>query len=301
MKKNQLLNIDTNIDTKSPSRQLDFLTGYSGRSLLSLLQRSVSLCKSDEIYCEIGVFQGLSLISVAAENPEIPCVGIDNFAYFDPDGTNKQIVLECAKRAGTKNVDLIDLDYEDALERMGEYLQGRKIGVFFVDGPHDYRSQLMCLLLAKPHLSDDAIIVVDDSNYNHVRQANRDFIVTHPEFRLIFEEYTHKHPDNMTSVERAKAEAGWWNGVNVLVRDRSGEIPHTEPPTERDRTIFENEHMVHSMRYSDAVIEALLFANSLQPFNARVAWQRFKKLRLKLKSSKSEAHSYETLNMTGFE
>ena len=301
MKKDELLDIVTNVETKKPSRQLDFLTGYSGEKLLNLLRRSAGLCKADEIYCEIGVFQGLSLISVAAENPEIPCVGIDNFAFFDADGTNKKTVLERAKRADTKNVDLIDLDYEDALEKMGEYLQGRKIGVFFVDGPHDYRSQLMCLLLAKPHLSDDAIIVIDDSNYNHVRQANRDFIVTHPEFRLIFEEYTYTHPNNMTSVERAEAEAGWWNGVNVLVKDRSEKIPYAEPPTVRDRTIFENEHLVHSMRYSDAVIEALQFANSLEPLNARLAWQRFKKLRLKLKSPNREAQPYESLNMTGFE
>ncbi len=129
----------------------------------------------------------------------------------------------------------------------------------------------------------------------------RSSAVLAPEFRLIFEEYTYKHPNTMTSVERAEAEAGWWNGVNVLVRDRSEKMPYIEPPTVRDRTVYENEHLVHSMRYSDTVIEALQFANALQPWNFRVAWRRFQKLRSKLKRSNREAQLYENYNMTGFE
>lgn len=301
MRNDKALDIIGNVDSMEPTRQLDFLTGFSGKKLLNVLQGFTRLCRDDEVYCEVGVFQGLSLISVAAENPDVSCIGIDNFAFFDPDGTNKKTVLERAKRAELKNVELIDQDYEDTLEAMEEHLHGRKIGVFFVDGPHDYRSQLMCLLLAKPHLSDGAIIVIDDSNYNHVRQANRDFIATHPDFRLMFEKYTYKHPNNMTPSEKAKAEAGWWNGVNVLIRGCSEKMPYKEPPTVRDRTVYENEHLIHSMRNSGAVVEALQLANALEPMNVSLAWKRYKQLRSRLKSLSSDLHPYEMLNMKGFE
>jgi hypothetical protein len=34
-----------------------------------------------------------------------------------------------------------------------------------------------------------------------------------------FEAYTRCHPENMDTPHTAQARNGWWNGVNVLVRD----------------------------------------------------------------------------------
>ncbi|MFC3714911.1 class I SAM-dependent methyltransferase [Luteimonas soli] len=224
------------------------LTGYSGEKLIGALQRLCRLHDGDPTACylEIGVFQGLTLLSVAHSMPSMPCHGIDNFAFFDPDGANLGIVEARRAALGATNAHLINEDYEDALQDLDRHLEGCRVALLFVDGPHDYRSQLMCLQLALPHLHDQAVIIVDDSNYAHVRQANRDFLVTHPEFRLLFEAYTRCHPQNMPQHEHDNACKGWWNGVNILVRDPDGTLPASYPPTERDRTLFENDHILHA-------------------------------------------------------
>lgn len=253
-------------DPSIPFAAPEILSGFSGRKLIGSLQRLTGLFADDPTACylEIGVFQGLTLLSVAAANPDVPCFGIDNFAYFDPDKQNYNKVLDRSTRLGTTNAHLINMDYEDALATLAQHLCGRKAAVYFVDGPHDYRSQLMCLELVLPMLHPEAVIVVDDSNYRHVRQANRDFLITHPEFKLAFEAYTSCHPSNMTAEQRAIAEEGWWNGVNVIVSDTGNALPEIYPPTERSRQLYENEHTVHAHRLAHHAPELLALARMIQ-------------------------------------
>ena len=224
------------------------LTRFSGSKLLGVLQRFSQLfeSKEDTCYLEIGVFQGLTLSLTALSSKNLPCYGIDNFAFFDPEKKNLSIVEERLTKLQLDNAFIINNDYEDALENLRHTIGDKKIGVYFIDGPHDYRSQLMCLELALPYLHEQAVIIVDDSNYRHVRQANRDFLTTHPEFKLLFEAYTPCHPNNMSEHEKEEARNGWWDGVNIIVRDKYKELSPLYPETERSRTLYENEHIVHS-------------------------------------------------------
>lgn len=240
------------------------LTGYSGDKVLASLQRLTALCsETGTCYLEVGVFQGLSLLTVAHSCPDVRCYGIDNFAFFDPDGKNLETVRARAARLDVDNIEIINEDYELAFEDLGPRVGGRTIGVYFVDGPHDYRSQLMCLELALPYLHEDSIIVVDDSNYRHVRQANRDFLVTHPEWKLICEAYTPCHPMNIPESSRKQAFEGWWNGINVLVRDSDDQLERRLPPTGENRHIFEAEHMLFSSRVADVFPRLLKIGSAL--------------------------------------
>lgn len=232
----------------------EILTGYSGDKVLAVLQRlTAALLATDACYLEVGVFQGLSLLSVAMGCPGVHCYGIDNFAFFDPKGKNLGMVRDRARLLGVQNITIINEDYEVAFARLDSHLSGRSVAVYFVDGPHDYRSQLQCLELALPHLHRDSVIVIDDSNYRHVRQANRDFLVTHPDWKLLCQAYTSRHPMNMPESERAAAVAGWWNGINILVHDPAGELETRLPPTGDNRRIFEAEHVLFSSAVADAV------------------------------------------------
>ncbi|MDF1572785.1 MAG: class I SAM-dependent methyltransferase [Bacteroidales bacterium] len=236
--------------SEKPLETHEILSGYSGEKLLAtLMNLSRYNLDDDKVYLEVGVFQGLSLLSVANSIGNNVAFGIDNFAFFDKDGKNESIVHSRIDKLNLKNVRLINQDYEDALENLGEYIGDKKVGVFFIDGPHDYRSQLMCLLLIKPYLSDDAVIIIDDSNYRHVRQANRDFLQTNNDYKLFFEAYTPSHPDNMSKVELEQAKHGWWNGVNVIVRDGHHQLQQKFPSTFRNRTLYENEHILHTAKY----------------------------------------------------
>jgi len=273
------------------------LTGYSGARLTALLQRATRLLQDGEdgCYLEVGVFRGLTLLSVSLANPEVQCHGIDNFAFFDPEGENFEIVQDRAQKLGVENYSIINEDYEDAFSRLDTYLEGRQIGVYFVDGPHDYRSQLMCLQLALPYLHTNAVIVVDDSNYRHVRQANRDFLAVCPEFKLLFEAYTPAHPKNLSEEDHKQAKEGWWNGVNVLVRDEDDELPQHYPPTPNDRSLYLNEHHIHAAKYAELAPQLLHMLSDIS--NARVL-RAFKRIGAVLRRiAKHEFRArYSTMN-----
>ncbi len=246
-------------------RRADGLSGISGLKTVGAIERLCGLFAGDDgaCYVEIGVFQGLTLVSAALAAPDLPCIGIDNFATLDPDSKNKEIATERMARFGAANATLIDSDFETALEELDSHLGGRGIGVYFVDGPHDYRSQMVCLLLAKRYLHDRSVIIVDDANYACVRQASADFLAGHPDFKMIFEAYSPAHPANMDADERVRWEDGWLNGVNILVRDPDGLLADMVPPVESDRTRYFNEWLVHRLRRAELAPEAVALADAI--------------------------------------
>ena len=275
-------------------KETPHLSGYSGEKMIGVLQRLAVLNTSEEkAYVEIGVFQGMTLLSVAnAVSHDV--YGIDKFAFFDKDNKNQSIINERKKKIGLTNAQLINLDYEDALEDLKKYIGDKKVGLFFVDGPHDYRSQLVCLLFIKPYLADDAIIIVDDSNYRHVRQANRDFLYSHPEFKLIFEAYTECHPQNMTESQvKEEARKGWWNGINVMVRDKDNLVNSMFPPTHRHRGLYENEHSIHSNRFPESALMGNRFSEAIHKFKILEILEIEYKFFKKFLGRKSETPKFE--------
>ncbi|MBO6944609.1 class I SAM-dependent methyltransferase [Altererythrobacter sp.] len=234
----------------------EVVTGFAGDKLTGLIQRLTRTIGKD--YLEVGVFQGSSLLNTAYCNPDIQCYGIDNFSQFDPQNQNKRIVISRADQLGVKNYSLIDKDFEDGLQEFdGE------AGVFFIDGPHDYRSQLMCLIYGTRVLARNGCMIVDDANYAHVRQATRDFLVAYPEYKLVFEAYTSCHPKNMTNEQLAQARAGWWDGVHLIVHDPENEFESLVPPTPSNER-FIRDHNVHIVGDAAVAWEAAMLLASLR-------------------------------------
>jgi hypothetical protein len=245
-------------------KKLEGLSGYSGESLTGFLQKMSKLLNPEkEVYLEVGVFQGMTLLSVAGVNDQLECYGIDDFSCFNLLNINKNMVLERAKLNSINNFNLIESDFEDAFDLLDKKLNGKKIGLYFVDGPHDYRSQLICLEFIKPYLSNNATIVIDDSNFRHVRQANYDFIKANQEYTLLFQAYTDRHPCNSKQKEREE----WWNGVNVIVRDTRKELERKLPDVERDRSLYFNDHLVHSEKYASIAPFATRFFGEIFSLN----------------------------------
>ncbi len=247
-------------------RRADGLSGISGAKTVGLLQRLVGLFegRDDICYLEVGVFQGLTLISTALEAPGLACFGIDNFATLDPEGTNLRVVRDRMTKFETANAHLINDDFEVALEALDQHIGDRKVGVYFVDGPHDYRSQLICLTLAKRYLADDAVIVIDDANYPDVRWSTRDFLLGHDDYRMVFDAYSPAHPANLSDDVKARHEDGWLNGVNVLVRDTDMVLADMLPPTsDHERRFYLNEWLAHRLRLAELAPEALVLADAV--------------------------------------
>lgn len=241
------------------------LSGLAGLKTVGVLQRLARMMLADETVCylEIGVFQGLTLVSTALDVPTIPCYGIDNFRILDPNEENLSIVQDRMSKFKTENAKLINMDFEQALETLKDHIGDDKVGLYLIDGPHDYRSQLICLLLAKRHLHDRAVIVIDDANYPDVRMATRDFLLSHPDFKMIFEAYSPVHPANMSHKELPKWEEGWLNGVNILVRDLDNLFPDMIPQIVEDRTLYFNQWLTHRLKYAELAPEALALADAV--------------------------------------
>ena len=106
----------------------DVLTGYSGSKLIGSLQRFARVY-DDASYLEVGVFKGLTLLTVASQVGDMPCFGVDNFSYNSAMPSNDEIVNSQIDAMGLTNVNLVNKDFEIAFDEMAETLGDKKIAV----------------------------------------------------------------------------------------------------------------------------------------------------------------------------
>jgi hypothetical protein len=196
---------------------LNRVHGLTAPSVLQLLNFAVGCMENDEAYLEVGSFHGSTLLGALFGHAGHRAYAVDNFSLFDPSGTNHATLMRNLVEHGLdKQVAFHAVDFQQF------FLDRRHgtphIGLYFYDGPHDYRSQLIGLLLAVPLLAKRALIVVDDGNFAAVKQATWDFMAIRPEARLLFELPT---PGN--------CHESFWNGIFVLAWDRTGYNGYTWP------------------------------------------------------------------------
>jgi hypothetical protein len=67
----------------------------------------------------------------------------------------------------------------------------------------------------------------------------------------------------MTPTQETEARQGWWDGVNILVRDPGNELQLMYPPTERSRELYENEHLLHASNLAKYSLPALSLVQAL--------------------------------------
>ncbi|MBW4639532.1 MAG: class I SAM-dependent methyltransferase [Gloeocapsa sp. UFS-A4-WI-NPMV-4B04] len=160
---------------------LEQIKGMTTANVMQLLNFAVECMEPNEIYCEVGCFQGSTLIGSLLKHQDTMAYAVDNFSEFDPSGENiEKLAVNLAKFGLDEQVSFCDQDFEEFFFSLRDFDTEDKIGVYLYDGAHDYRSQLLGLLLVKPFLAEQALIIVDDSNWSAVQQANWDFIAAHP-------------------------------------------------------------------------------------------------------------------------
>ncbi|MEG3862695.1 tetratricopeptide repeat protein [Microcoleus sp. herbarium12] len=174
---------------------------------MQLLNWAVECMSSEEIYCEIGCFQGGSLIGTLLNHSQITACAVDDFSEFDTFGDSSDNLGKNVTNFNlSEQVVFCHQNFEEFFWDLREMQSAEKIGVLFYDAAHDYRSHLLALLLSKPFLADSALIVLSNSNWDAPRQANWDFIAAHPECQLLFD---------FSAPEFSDA----WNGLQVFSWD----------------------------------------------------------------------------------
>lgn len=200
------------VQPKVPQFQqvLEQVYGLTTPNVLQLLNLAVGFLEPGELYCEIGCFQGATLIGALLGQGQAMACAVDNFSDFDePDGHLNQLMANLAQSGLTDQVWFCHQDFEEFFAELRHLGTTDRIGVYFYGGAPDYRSQLMGLLLVQPFLADRALIVVDNSNWDTVQQACWDFIATYPQCRRLLHlpTSTNRHPS-------------FWNGIQILSWDR---------------------------------------------------------------------------------
>ena len=178
-------------------------------NVLALLNLAASLLRPGESYVEVGTYYGASLIGAMRGNAG-DFVGIDRFSFEEHEVKGRK--LPAASRAGLERslarfraggATILEGDAFEVIE--GGSLGDRRVGVYYFDGPHDYDSQVRGLRAIEPWLADEALLVVDDHDWEQVTRATRDYLAGQPRARLVLE-----------IPGESKGHPQWWEGMAVL-------------------------------------------------------------------------------------
>jgi hypothetical protein len=91
----------------------------------------------------------------------------------------------------------------------------------------------------------------------------------------------------MEEEQKKLAMEGWWNGVNIIVKDPINKLKQMFPSTERSRLLYENEHIIHSMALAQFAPLGLSLIQNISNLNfLRVIEILFKNLAAIRKSKK---------------
>lgn len=219
--------------------------GMASENKLMLLNLAARHLEPEKVYVEVGSWHGLSLAGAAAGN-NAKIYACDNFSHSRADRATLRRTLERHTTPG--QVEFFDMDFREFL-RLAPWAP-RKVGAYFYDNGHAFRDQFQALELIQPWLSDNAVVIVDDTNDLPVRAANRLFVRHAPDFSLV--------ADIRTTVPRSPT---WWNGVQVY-RFRRGSQPNSRRPPLLS-------YLGHQVVYSGVV-------TGIQRF-AKTAWWAYKR------------------------
>jgi protein O-GlcNAc transferase len=182
---------------------LEAIPGLAAENNLALVNLAVSCLDPGESYVEVGTLRGTSLVAAMRGNEDRDVVAIDSWQM---SGGGREVVEANLARFGLRRPTLIEGDAFDVLR--GDALRGKRVGVYYWDAAHGYEEQLDGLRLVEPYLADRAALIVDDTDWERVRQATADYVAEQPRATLAFEARgdEHGHPE-------------WWKGVQVLAWD----------------------------------------------------------------------------------
>jgi protein O-GlcNAc transferase len=178
-------------------------------NVLALLNLAASLLAPDESYVEVGTLFGASLIGAMRGNTG-DFVAIDNFAFPGTETKGRAIppadrvgLEENLRHFGAEDATILEGDAFEVIE--GGRLESWRVGVYYYDGPHDGDSQMRGLRSIEPWLADEALLVVDDHDWEQVERATADYVAAQPKVESLF-----------VLPGADKGSPQWWEGVAVL-------------------------------------------------------------------------------------
>lgn len=173
---------------------------------LAVLNRLVGLMSTNEVYLEVGTYQGGSLCGAMLGN-ERRAIGVDDFSGF-PATSNETMLTQNLKRFNlSEKVAFYNMGYKNFFNGLvGENI---RVGLYYYDGAHDDVSTEDGLERGFPFVNVGGFLVLDDTSYAQVQEGLNRFLGKHPRgVRVAF----CAQPDNLPG----KFDDTWWNGTVIL-------------------------------------------------------------------------------------
>jgi hypothetical protein len=202
----------------APTREMPRMSTFA---LGAVLNRAVAAMPADQVYVNVGVWQGFTYFAGALGNAEKRCIGVDNFSGWGKEDVRIAFEDRLA-RIGTPSQIMHTMDYREYFEKVHH----DPIGVYVYDGDHAYEHQLNGLRIAEPYFADGCVVVVDDTNWRDPYGATLDFIAQ-----------SDRRWDMLLDCDTsATGHPTWWNGVMVIQEASRGvRHPGLSPVAEGDR------------------------------------------------------------------
>ena len=209
-----------------PCFEVDGMTSLKVQKLLNL---AYSCIPQSECYYEVGVFQGKTFISALKDNPRVTSYACDNFSEFASDPqvafniflgnlrkyniasgnilhTDVPNSVELQEESATMPQDRVifmNADFRDVAQ--DKFIE-KPVGLYFYDGAHDEQSQEDGITSIEPLLADNALIIIDDWNFDGVPQGTNSAIQkSDNEWIMLYDLPARQNVD----------WGMWWNGIAV--------------------------------------------------------------------------------------
>lgn len=174
------------------------MEGMSGKKTRHFYNNLLN--KDDARYLEIGTWKGSSVCSAMCGN-EAKVVCIDNWSQFN--GPKNEFLINFNNYKGKNEASFIEEDcYKVDISQLP------KFNIYMYDGDHEQYNHYKALVHYYDCLDDMFVFIVDDWNWEHVRNGTYDsFKQLNVSVLYEREIYT---PGNGT-------HETWWNGIYVAI------------------------------------------------------------------------------------
>ena len=182
--------------------ELDGMTGNKTRHFYNNL-----LNTPDARYLEIGSWKGSSVCSAMFEN-KAKVVCIDNWSEFG--GPKDEFWTNFESYKGENDAVFIESDcYKVDVSLLPQF------NIFMYDGCHSAESHYKALVHYYSCLDDTFIFIVDDWNWDTVRNGTMDSI-RHLNLKVLYEKEIRLTYDN-SHTPQPEAKLTWWNGIYIAI------------------------------------------------------------------------------------
>jgi hypothetical protein len=196
-------NANQNISKITPDIiNMDGMTGKNTRHFYNNLLNS-----EDARYLEIGTWKGSSVCSAMCGN-KATVVCIDNWSEFG--GPKGEFLENFEKFKGDNTASFIEKDcFQVDVSTLP------KFNIYMYDGNHFSDSHYKSLMHYYGCMDDVFIFIVDDWNWQFVREGTRDAIKK-LNLKVLYEKEVRLTSDNSTTPQPLLGNT-WWNGIYVAV------------------------------------------------------------------------------------